>query len=389
MKILHIVPSYKPAFVYGGPIVSVSSLCENQVALGHQVTVYTTTANGKSELQIAANQAIKVDNVDVFYFNRVTKDHTHLSPRLLAVLWKTVDQFDVVHIHSWWNVLVILATMVCCLKGVKPILSPRGMLTQYTFGNQHSIIKRIIHGTVGIRLLRRTTLHATTELELTESKQLYAQWPSFVLPNIVTFPPLNLDVRTFAHTQDNDCFKLLFMSRIDPKKGLELLFKSLAVVDFPYELTIAGEGKAAYVEVLKQLASDLQIEDRIHWVGWQSGASKYKLLHQADLFVLTSYNENFANVVLESLFVGTAVLVSKKVGLFSYVSSNNLGWVCDLTPNSIKTQLELAYTSIEDRESIRKIAPSNAKEDFAGEVVSQKYIVSYQAFTPKKETHVY
>lgn len=377
MNILHIVPSYKPAYIYGGPIISISCLCENQTAIGHGVTVYTTTANGKEELDIETGSPIEVDGVSVYYFERVTKDHTSFSPALLRKLWKTIDQFDVIHIHSWWNVLVIMATAVCYLKGIKPVLSPRGMLTQYTFLKQHSLPKKIIHASIGKYLLKKTILHATTELELEETKRLYPRWPSFILPNIVTFPTYK--EKNAGDNTDMDVFKIIFLSRIDPKKGLELLFKALARVTFNYELMIAGEGNSIYTESLRQLATQLGIDDKISWIGWQNGEKKYELLNEADLFVLSSYNENFANAVLEALSTGTSVLISNQVGLFSYVKENNFGWVCELTLENIRENLELAFESVLERERIRNSSPLQVREDFSGKKVAKKYVSCYQA----------
>ena len=112
MDILFIVPSYKPAYIYGGPIVVVALLAETLAKMGHMVTVYTTTANGQTELAVPANREILVDGVRVIYFHRATGDHTHVSPALWQYLRKTIQNFDVVHLHSWWNALILGAAWV-------------------------------------------------------------------------------------------------------------------------------------------------------------------------------------------------------------------------------------------------------------------------------------
>jgi glycogen synthase len=58
MKILHIIASYKPAYVYGGPVMSVSMLAEQLALAGNQVDVYTTTANGKTELPVKTGHQV-------------------------------------------------------------------------------------------------------------------------------------------------------------------------------------------------------------------------------------------------------------------------------------------------------------------------------------------
>ncbi len=146
MRILHITASYKPAFIYGGPIYSVAALCEKLSNRDFDfaqpdmvgktkinVVVYTTLANGKQELPYQNGETKIVEGVKVTYFKRITKDHSHFSPALLSALWRNAKNFDVIHIHSWWNLVSMGAVVICLLKGIKPIISPRGMLGDYTF----------------------------------------------------------------------------------------------------------------------------------------------------------------------------------------------------------------------------------------------------------------
>jgi glycosyltransferase involved in cell wall biosynthesis len=324
MKILHIVPSYKPAYVYGGPIESVARLCEGLVAAGHTVHVYTTTANGKTELDITPGATVDVDGVQVTYFKRITKDPTHVSPALWKHLYKSVADYDVVHIHSWWNILVMVAAKICLLKGAKVIIAPRGMLSQYIFNSGSSKIKKALHSMFGRSLLKKSIFHATAEAEYNECRQLIPGWNGFVMPNILSLP--NIPIQ---HKGNQD-FTLIFLSRVHPKKGLELLFEAVSKLNFNVLLKIAGVGEEQYIEQLKQLALHLGINDKVVWLGWKNREDKFVELMNADLFTLVSLNENFANVVIESLHMGTAVLVSQDVALANFVQKQDAGWVCSL-----------------------------------------------------------
>src|SRR6185503_9537557 len=126
MKILFVIPSYKPAYIYGGTVVVSGLLAESLAKQGHEVTVYTTTANGKTELNVETGKEIIVDGVKVFYFKRFTKDHSHISPGLWQKIFHTARRFDVVHLHSWWNPCIVIAAALCKLRGIKPVLSPHG-----------------------------------------------------------------------------------------------------------------------------------------------------------------------------------------------------------------------------------------------------------------------
>ena len=374
MNILHIVPSYKPAYIYGGTITAVAGLCESQARLGHHIMVYTTTANGSDELDIPPRQVQLIDGVKVLYFKRLTKDHTHFSPSLLAMLWRTVKEVDAVHIHSWWNFVTMPAVFICWWRGVQPFFSPHGMLSAYSLENRNTGLKSLFHKTLGRFLLGKTTLHATSQQEANEGKQLIPKWKYILASNIVELPLLK-DYQTIPPTAS--LFRLVFLSRIHPKKGLELLFEALAQLDFPFLFQIAGKGEDSYEATLKKLAQELNIAHAIEWVGWLDGDEKYELLANADLFVLPSYNENFAMVVIEALAVGTPVLLSDRVGLCDYVAQQQLGWICKLDTLAIAHQLRIIQQEQEQRQRIRQLAPIQIHEDFSSEAIAKLYLEKY------------
>ena len=108
-----------------------------------------------------------------------------------------------------------------------------------------------------------------------------------------------------------------------------------------------------------------------------STVSKFDLLQQHDLMILPSHDENFGNVVIESLSVGTAVLITKNVGLADYISGNDLGWVCDLDENSISYYINGLAMENDKLQAIRKQAPSQIRENFSEESLTEKYIDMY------------
>jgi len=243
------------------------------------------------------------------------------------------------------------AVIICILRGVKPIVSPRGMLGDYTMSN----VKSAFHRFFGKYLLRKCDFHATT---LMEGKEILQQvfnekeWNRienlmllgkglrmeeqrlrskeerkvYVIHNLVKLPEkLPIKNRVFDGT-----LKLVFLSRIHHKKGIELLLDTLGSVDFPFHLSIVGEGDLDYVESLKLKVEGLKLQDKVSWHGAVYGDEKYNLLTNHDAFILPSYNENFANVVIEAIAVGTPVLLSEHVGLKDFVVENNFGIVFKL-----------------------------------------------------------
>ncbi len=376
MRILQISASYIPAFVYGGPTMSVSQLSENLAKSGEKVTVYTTTANGQIELDVAPNSTHFINGVEVIYFKRITKDHSHLSPFLLKHLWINIRKFDIIHIHAWWNLVSMISALICILKRKKFILSPRGTLSSYSFFNKNSAIKNVFHKIIGQQILSKAQFLCTSMNEAESVKKLVAISQTHILPNFVK-RPLHLPKKTEV---SSDIFKLIFFSRIEEKKGLEFLLKALENIHLPFMLTIAGDGDMLYISQLKNLCKQYKIEKFCQWVGHISNEQKFDVLSINDLMVLPSYNENFANVVVESLSVGTGVLITKEVGLSDYILENDFGWVVKQDAVEIKETLILIFKNKIRLKEISKTAPNKIEEDFNEAVLSNKYIKFYKQF---------
>ena len=376
MNILLVVPSYKPAYSYGGPVVVIALLAETLARMGHAVSVYTTTANGATELAVPVGQPVLVDGVRVTYFRRLTGDHTHASPALWRQLWATGRDFEAVHLHSWWSLAMLGAAWVCRRRGITPVLSPHGMLSDYILTPNPAAKKRPRHRLLGRQPRRCPQRHVSTEQEWQESQRLLPGWPGRVIPNPVTLP-----AREFARPT-NPVYTIGFLSRIDPKKGLDVLIRALANVSFPYRLRIAGDGEAGYVASLKELARRVGNADRLEWVGWQQGEAKFSFLAGLDLFALTSHSENFAIVVIEALATGTPVFVSDKVGLHAFVAAHDYGWVTPMDENVIAEQLALAAADQTKAARITAMAPAEIRAAYEDTHLAQQYVDFYQVLPP-------
>ena len=399
LNLIHITPAYKPAYCYGGPTLSVARLCEELTARYPQLNlvVLTTLANGKQELDVPSGLATVVDGVDVKYSRRLTKDHTHFSPALLWSLKGSIQAAKrkrekiIIHIHSWWNLVAILSALMAKLYDVPLVISPRGMVTSYTLSFRNRTMKAFIHHLIAKPILRNTQLHATSMQEKQHIQQHCNLDRISIIPNVFTFYDSAVLAKPKAVSSvSNDTLQkhklqtgvqhlnILFLSRIDPKKGLDLLMEALSTVQFKWELTIAGPGDATYITYLQQLAFDLQISNKLTWLGAIDNQEKFPLLASHDILALTSRNENFANVVLESLLVGTAVLVSNQVGLSDYIQQRNLGWVCGTDPEEIATALKNIYVDKARRLDIQKRAADALRQDFDTERIIRDYFIMYQ-----------
>jgi len=379
-RIIHITPSYKPAFIYGGTTLSISLLCEAQRKNGEQSLVFTTTANGKEELPVSGRLPLKVARVPVWYFRRLTGDHSHFSPGLLLKLYQSIHKKKpgtIVHIHAWWNLTSILSCIIALICNIPCLLSPRGMLTGYTFSNRHNLTKRIIHQLLGKYLLLRCHLHATTDKEKNDILSILPRARVTVIPNLVG------NSNGMCKSVDTGNFDMLFLSRIEEKKGLDILFKALPALRFRWTLTIAGTGNNSYLKKLQILADQSGLGTHINWAGQVSGPTKQKLLSESHLLVLFSLNENFANIITESLSNGLPVAISDQVGLAEYIKKENLGWVCPPEQKAIVSILTQAFNSHRQRMRISREAPHKIQHDFSSAFLLPRYARLYQSLQPQ------
>lgn len=380
MKILHITPSYKPAYVYGGPIYSVSAICEAQAALGHDVTVFTTNANGATNLSFPKTKLNIISYVSVIYFKRITGDHTHISPVLWFKLCKTCKDYDVIHLHSWWSALIVGCAWILLFRGKRFILSPRGMFSGYSFThNKLKIKKYILFKFLSYPVLCNQVFHATANSEKLEIVELFgADAKVFTLPNLLTFPLISES--DIVQTNKLKKINILFISRIDKKKGIEILLEAVSYLskkNIAYGLTIIGTGDSDYLENLHSLSKKINTDDNIVWKGLVEWGEKFNDILYSDLLVLPSYNENFANIILETLYAGRPVIVSKYVGLSDYVENNKMGYVIDTDPRELVLAIEKVISERplwheKSLEMHRKV-----KIDFNSNFLANEYIHAY------------
>jgi len=136
---------------------------------------------------------------------------------------------------------------------------------------------------------------------------------------------------------------LLFLSRIHPKKGCDLLIKAFAQIAdraSDLQLVIAGPDEVGSAEALRGLAKSLGVGHRIHWPGMLQGGAKWGAFRGAQAFILPSHQENFGIVVAESLACGLPVLISDKVNIWREISAAGAGLVETDTQAGVSRMLE-------------------------------------------------
>jgi len=131
---------------------------------------------------------------------------------------------------------------------------------------------------------------------------------------------------------------LLFMSRIHPKKGLDVTIQALIKTASGPSLDVCGDGDSEYVEALKSLAAPLG--SRVRWLGFTSGEEKWQRIERCDAMILTSHQENFGVIVAEAMSLGRPVLISREVNIWREIEQDQAGIVCEAEPESAAKMIQ-------------------------------------------------
>jgi glycosyltransferase involved in cell wall biosynthesis len=265
------------------------------------------------------------------------------SPGLARWLGHHLQEFDVLHVHALFSYPSTAGMAVARRQGVPYVLRSIGQLNHWSL-RQSAMRKRWLLRLVERRNLQgAAALHFTSEAERREAADLGLRTPSFVLPLGVD-PP---SPRSGSRDVGAAGVTFLFLSRLHPKKQLEVLLEALALLrvrrpEASWRLQIAGEGEPAYLQQLEVRAQRLAIADRCRWLGFVAGAAKQRALAAADWFVLPSASENFGIAAAEALAAGTPVILSPGVAVAEAVAEAGAGLVVEPNPEALAEALEQA-----------------------------------------------
>jgi poly(glycerol-phosphate) alpha-glucosyltransferase len=226
---------------------------------------------------------------------------------------------DIIHLHGLWRPVGAGLLRLRAHAGVPYVLSPHGMLEPWAL--RRSAWKKRLAALVyeGRTVHRAGAIHALCEDEVRSVRDFGYRGPVCIVPNGVALPPRPVEparVRGEGEPQ-----RLLFLGRIDAKKGLHLLLPAFAraLRDTPaaaaWQLVIAGFGDEAYATSLREIVAASGLESHVRLAGPVFGAAKDELLRSADAFVLPSFSEGLPMSILEAAAHGLPVLCSRECNM--------------------------------------------------------------------------
>lgn len=321
IQALHFLPVYSPAWQFGGPVLSVSRLCEGLVRQGVRVRVLTTNYGLPDFPPDQLGVPQMVNGVEVIYYPVDRQSGTIRSISLEKNLEHHLIWADLLHLSSVWQPLGVSLQRVAHRHNVPVIQSLRGALGPYSWSQK--IYKKLPYYLfIEFPLLQQASrIHCTTLQEVSETKRLLLKPQIELLPN-------PLDLSSFYHnptlgtswrTHNNiplDHTVFLIAGRLHHKKGLDLLPNCLK--DLPshkWTLCIIGEDDDGSGHQLRNALDRHGLSRRCHWFPSVPSADLLSPLNAADWLLLPSRHENFGNIVVESLSCGCGVLISDRVGV--------------------------------------------------------------------------
>lgn len=357
MQVHHILPHIHEEA--SGPSYSVPALCRALAQLDTEVTLHVLEPKPETEDEFCVSA----------YPQWKLLRKLGISPAMQNGLYASVKHADLVHNHSLWMMPNVYCAWASRRVNCPLVIAPRGTVEPWALQRSYWR-KRLVWSAVQQAAVKRANcLHATSESELNSIRDLGLTSPIAVIPNGIDIPSL-----PGPAPQVEGLRRLLFLSRIHPKKGLANLLKAWGGIQHrhpEWELRIVGRDQGGHADDLKQLASSLSLE-RVSIDGPVYGEAKANEYQRAELFVLPTHSENFGIVVAESLAHGTPVICTTGAP-WSGLDDHQAGWWIEGGVGRLSESLDLAM-----RQSPSTLANMGMrgrlwmKEDFGWHVIAQR-----------------
>lgn len=331
MKILH----YKGTIGLeeGGVVRAVLDLCTEFARAGHQVTLATFDPKD-------APEPWKRGEPGTPRILRVASRRLPAGPTGRGPLAEAVAAADIVHLHSVWQPPNLQIARVARRLGKPYVASIHGMLDDWTIAQKHLKKRAFLALGGGRYLARASVVHATAEAELAQARKWIGGAPGEVAPLIfdlsdfttlpgpgparARFPQIRFDVP-----------RLLFLSRLHYKKGVDRLIRAGAILrdrGIDFQMLLAGTGEEAYVRQMHALRDELGLRDHVEFLGFVSGVEKVSLYEASTAFVLPTSQENFGFVFFEALACARPVVTTKGTDTWPEIEASGGGVIAGEQP---------------------------------------------------------
>lgn len=289
-------------------------------------------------------------------------DGTYAKVHLLPSNYKRKDlerflqkeKFDLIHGQCIWEPLFHQMRVLADKYKIPFILTPRGTLEPWSLQQSkwRKIIARWLYQDYDLK--RCACIYATAEMEAQHIRELGFKNPICIIPN-----GIETDGYPCRMNQSTVKKQILFLSRVHPKKGIELLIDAFSRVhqEFPdWNVVVVGNGEDSYRLALKNKVAELGLGNYVEILSPVFGEAKVKLYQESSVFCLPSYSENFGMVIAEVMSCGVPAITTNgtpwqllngdvsTMGASLDMLGNNkkTGWCIDLSVDNLEKALREA-----------------------------------------------
>ena len=312
-------------------------MCRALARRGHEVSLYTTNFDVDGVLDGPLDKPIRDGGVTIRYFPVSRPRRWKFSRPRGEAIRQEVRNFDIVHIHNLYLFHTWVTAHYCRKYRIPYVISPHGTLDPFI--RRKSRWKKAVYNFLieARNLNRAVAIHYTAQLEM----ELAHAAMSIKAPGAVV--PLGSDLQEYLELPPPGTFRhrfpevgenliILFLSRINYKKGLDLLAKSFGLIARRRDdvrLVIAGPDNEGYGRQVRQWLAEEGVLKYTVFTGMLTGVDKLAAFADADLFVLPSYTENFGIAIIEAMACGLPVVISNRVNIWREVGKAGVVVDCD------------------------------------------------------------
>lgn len=314
MKIIHILEDFTREG--GGIPVMVASQIRWQASIGWDVVLLQT-----AEEHLPVPEGVHVVTCRPAKWGTIWRWSPHLNTSIRNIL---TGPKVIIHIHGVWTAPQYLAVRYARKLSVPCIVSPHGQLMPAlasSAGGSTSLWKKRLYRTlIANNLLRSATaLHAITNVEADIIRLTCQKNRIEVIPHPIDVKAFDREVLSIPAREKTEKKRtILFLGRLDYRKGIELLIRAFAKANPPesWQLVIAGpDDHPGYRQKISKLIQSMGCRDRIAFLDPVYGRKKWRQYLNADLFCLPSSSEVMGLVNMEASLCNLPVLTTPQAGL--------------------------------------------------------------------------
>lgn len=326
-------------------------------------------------------KTIRFENPEI-YDARIRNVLSFWKPEFYKFLNELIqkEKFDVMHCHEIWLPIKHYFIKAAIQNNIPLVITPHGSLTEWSFKHKH--LKKII----GWHLYQKkdldiaSVIHATSIDEAEDLRKLGLVNPIALIQNGINIPPRRKHQFGKKRTR-----RALLLSRLNPKKGIELLLQTWAKLrPKGWELILCGPCESNYKVIIPDWIKKYCLQDCVRLIDPVYDEAKWNLYNSSDLFVLPTFSENFGIVIAEAMACEIPVITTHNAP-WIVLNKKKCGWWIPLGEKPLMEALTTAIgLSDKERQSMGKRARKVIVKDFTWDKSARKMLNVYEWLLKKR-----